>query len=150
MAEKRPSTTLLWMTIVASPAALGLETGLRLLFFPSDFNVYIRPFLNPYLTPVAWIFATIAGLGALLGLALQRRLVTKRIGKLPEEFNTRERRYQVAFGVFLLTTAVPQIPSIFSTFCFTFGSDLLPVIVSIALTSAGVVGQALRVPKLAE
>ncbi len=149
MAEKRPSTTLLWLTIVASPAALGLETGLRLLLFPPEFPL-IREFLNPYLTPVAWVFAAIAGVGALLGLALQRRLVTKRVGKLPAEFNTRERRYQVAFGVFLLTTAVPQIPSIFSTFCFTFGADLLPVLVSIALTSLGVIGQALRVPKLAD
>ena len=102
------------------------------------------------LTPVAWGFAVVAGLGAALGLVIQRRLIEKRIAKLPAEHSTRERRFQIAFGVFLLTTAIPQIPSIFSTFCFTFGASIVPVIVSITLTSVGVVGQALRVPKLAD
>ncbi|MCA9604098.1 MAG: hypothetical protein KC619_00765 [Myxococcales bacterium] len=147
MAEKRPSTTLLWLTIVAAPGALGLETGLRLLFFPDNFQL-IRDFLNPMLTPVAWAFAAVAGLGAALGLFIQRRLIEKRIAKLPDEHNTHERRFQIAFGVFLLTTAVPQIPSIFATFCFTFGASLIPVLAAITLTSVGVVGQALRVPKL--
>jgi len=149
MAEKRPSTTLLWLTIVAAPAALGLETGLRLLLFPPEFEL-IRDFLRPMLTPVAWGFAGVAALGAGLGLVLQRRLVEKRIGALEAAQSTRERRFQIAFGVFLLTTAVPQIPSILATFCFTFGASIVPVVAAIALTSVGVVGQALRVPKLAE
>lgn len=148
MAEKQPSTALLWLTIVAAPAALGIETGLRLLLFPDDFDL-IREFLRPNLTPVAWGFAVVAGIGAVAGLVIQKKLVARRVAKLPEEANTLDRRYQAAFGVFLLTTAVPQIPSIFATFCFTFGSSIVPVIAAITLTSIGVVGQAVRVPKLA-
>jgi len=148
MAEKRPSTALLWLTIVAAPAALGLETGLRLLLFPAEFEL-VRELLNPYLTVVAWLVALVAGIGAAVGLVVQRRVVRKRIANLPEEANTLERRYQIAFGVFLLATAIPQIPSIVATFCFMFGASIVPVLVAILLTSVGVVGQALAVPKLA-
>lgn len=148
MADKRPATTLLWLTIVAAPAALAIETGLRLLLFPPEFEL-IRELLNPYLTIVAWLVALIAGVGAWVGLIVQRRVVHKRIAKLPEEANTLERRHQVAIGVFLLSTAIPQIPSIVATFCFMFGASIVPVLVAIALTSIGVIGQALAVPKLA-
>jgi len=148
MPEKRPSTLLLWLTIVAAPGALALETGLRLLLFPAEFPL-VRAFLRPTLTPIAWGIAIVAGLGAIAGVVLQGRLVAKQLGKLPDSANTLQRRYQVAFGVFLLTTAVPQIPSIFATFCFTFGASIVPVAASIGLTSLGVIAQALRVPKLA-
>jgi len=148
MADKKPSTTLLWLTIVAAPAALGLETALRLLLFPPEFEL-VRELLHPYLTVVAWLVALVAGIGAAVGLLVQRRVVQARIAKLPEAANTLERRYQVAFGVFLLATAIPQIPSIIATFCFMFGASIVPVLVAIGLTSVGVVGQALAVPKLA-
>lgn len=148
MAEKAPSTSLLWLTIVAAPGALALETAIRLLFFPADFEL-IRELLEPTLTPVAWGVALFAGAGAALGIAIQRRVVERRIARLSEEESTQARRFQIAFSVFLLTTAVPQIPSIFATFCFTFGASLVPVLAAIALTSVGVVAQALRVPRLA-
>lgn len=128
--------------------ALGFETALRLLLFPDDFAI-VREFLNPYLTPVAWLLGGLAALGAWLGLALQRRLTTKRIAKLDSEA-TDDQRYAAGFGVFLLTSSVPQIPSILATITFTFGASLLPVLVGIALCSVGVVAQALRVGRLAD
>ena len=51
--HRRPSTGLLWATIVAAPLALGFETLLRALLFPDDFEL-IRDFLRPTLTWVAW------------------------------------------------------------------------------------------------
>ena len=148
MAEERSSTALLWLTIVAAPGALALETGLRLLLFPEEFPL-IREFLRPTLTPVAWGLAVAAGLGAAAGYALQTRLVAARIAKLPSDANTPERRLRAAIGIFLLTTALPQLPSIFATLCFTLGASLAPVGAAIALTTVGVVLQARRVSTLA-
>ncbi len=148
MSAQRSSTVLLWLTIVAAPGALAIETALRVAFFPEDFEL-VREFLRPMLTAAAWVLAGLAGLGALAGLSLQRRLVARRIAKLPEAANTAERRFRAAIGIFLLTTAVPQIPSIFATLCFTLGASIVPVVASIALTTVGVVLQAQRVPQLA-
>ena len=147
-AEKRPSTLLLWATIVAAPVALGFETALRLLIFPEDFDL-IRELLNPVLTPVAWLLVFVAAAGGALGLFLQRKLAEKRIAAFPEDAPLGP-RYSAVMGVFLLTTAAPQLPSIAVTFCFMFGSSIVPVIVAIAVTTVGVILQALRVPKLAE
>ena len=150
MSAKRPggSTALLWLTVVASPAALAIETALRRLLFPDDFEL-IREFLESSLSWVAWGFVLLAGLGSAAGLWLQRKLFERRAGGLSDEANTTARREQLAVGVFLLTSAIPQIPSIFATFCFTFGASLVPVLVSIALTSVGVLGQAWQVRRLA-
>ena len=146
-AGKRPSTVLLWATIVAAPAALGFETALRWLLFPDDFELF-REFLHPYLTPVAWLFALAAAAGAAVGLVLQRKLAEKRIAALPADAPLGP-RYSAVTGVFLLTTVAPQLPSIVATFCFMFGSSIVPVLVAIGVTTVGVVLQALRVPTLA-
>ncbi|HJL15964.1 MAG TPA: hypothetical protein RMH99_09920 [Sandaracinaceae bacterium LLY-WYZ-13_1] len=146
--RRRPSKALLWLTIVAAPAALAVETGLRLLLFPEDFEL-VRELLNPTLTPVAWVLGGVAGIAAWVGLLVQRRISRRRLAKLPADADD-EARFAAVFGVFLLTTAVPQIPAIFSTFAYMFGASLVPVLVGIGLCSVGVVAQALRVSSLAE
>lgn len=148
MADQRPPNRVLWLVILAAPVALALETGMRLLLFPADFDI-VREFLNPYLTPVAWGLGLLAGVGGWLGLFLQKRMSEKRLAKLPSDAPV-ALRYQAVFAVFLLTTSVPQIPSVFATISFTFGADLLPVLVGIALCSIGVVAQALRVASIAD
>lgn len=145
MASERRSTKILWLVIVAAPIALAFETALRLLLFPPEFEL-VREFLNPYLTPVAWLIALIVGAAALLGLALQRRIVAKRLSSQPDA--TGDQRYQLAVGVFLLTSSVPQIPSILSTFSFMFGASIVPVLAGIAVCSVGVIAQAIRIPRL--
>ena len=148
MSEKRPvSPWMLWLTIVAAPVALGFETALRLVFFPDDFEL-IREFLRPSLTPVAWALGGVAALASFGGVLVQRRLAAKRLQVLGAEA-TFDMRYRAVFGVFLLTTAIPQVPAIFSTLTFMFGASLVPVLVGIVVSSLGVVTQALRVETLA-
>jgi hypothetical protein len=148
MAAKRPSKAVLWLTILAAPVALVVETGLRLLIFPDDFEL-VRGFLNPMLTPVAWVLGVVAGVAGFAGLGLQRRMSAKRLGKLPPGAGVSD-RYQAVFAVFLLTTSVPQIPALLATFAYMFGASLVPVLVGVGVCSVGVVSQALRVPRLAE
>lgn len=148
MAAKRPSRAVLFLTILAAPVALAFETGLRKLLFPADFEL-IREFLEPMLTPVAWVLGLVAAGASLLGLALQRSMAKKRIEKSRDR-DDYDARYRHVFGVFLLTASVPQIPAILSTFMFMFGASLVPVLVGIGICSVGVVSQALRVPALAQ
>lgn len=145
---QRSSSLLLWLTVAAAPVALGFETVLRLLIFPPEFEE-VREFLQPMLTPVAWGFAGLAGLTGLLGLALQRRLADKKLARLPATADA-DQRYREVFGVFLLTTALPQIPAILSSFAYMFGASIVPVVVGIGVCSVGVVGQALRLGSLAD
>jgi membrane protein YqaA with SNARE-associated domain len=147
MSRKPASPAILWLTILAAPVALGFETLLRSLLFPPDFEV-MRAFLEPALTPLAWVLGGAAGLAALAGLALQRRLAERRLARLPEHASEPVRQREL-LGVFLLTASVPQIPAVLSTFAFMFGASLWPVLVGIALCSVGVVGQAMRVRSLA-
>ncbi len=148
MAAKRPSRALLFLTILAAPVALGFETVLRKLLFPPEFQM-VRELFEPALTPVAWVLGVVAAGAALLGVVMQRKMAQKRIAKSPDR-EDHDARYRHVFGVFLLTSSVPQIPAIFSTFAFMFGASLTPVLVGIGISSIGVVTQALRVPTLAD
>ncbi len=146
MAAKPSSNAILWLTIAVAPGALALESGLRVLLFPPEFEE-VRELLEPLLTPIAWLFGAAAGVASLLGLGLQRRMAEKRMARVPDEY---EARHREVVGVFLLSASVPQIPAIFSTFAYMFGASLWPVLVGIALCSVGVISQAMRVRSLAE
>ncbi len=148
MSAKRSSRAMLFLTILAAPVALALETLLRSLIFPPEFDDF-REFLEPALTPVAWVLGLVAAGASLVGLAVQRRMAEKRLSQLPSDAGY-EQRYGQVLGVFMLTTALPQIPAILSTFAFMFGASLVPVLTGIALSSVGVIGQALRVSSLAK
>ena len=88
-------------------------------------------------------------LGVAVGFVIQRSLTMRRIARASDG-DKREGRYRAGFGVFLLTSAAPQIPAIVSTLTFMFGAPIWPVVVSIAVCSVGVVGQALRVSRFAD
>jgi hypothetical protein len=148
MAQKRPSPLMLWLTIVAAPAALGFESLLRILLFPPEFEEF-RDIVRPLLTPVAWLMVGVAALAVIVGMSLQRRLAAGRVAKLKPPVDG-DAVFRTVFSVFLLTVAVPQIPAILSTFLFTFGASLYPVIASVSVSSIGVVAQALRMKGLAD
>jgi hypothetical protein len=145
MASTRPSRAILYLTALAAPVALGFETVLRHLLFPPEFEQF-RAFLEPVLTPFAWVLGLLAGAASLAGFALQRRLTEKRLARVTAD-DVAIRHAQV-LGVFLLTASVPQIPAILSTFAFMFGASIAPVLAGIAICTAGVVAQAMRVEGL--
>lgn len=148
MAKKGGSTMLIVLTVLAAPMALGLETALRILLFPPVFEE-LRQFIHEPLTIVAWVLGMLAIAGVWAGLAVQRRMVEKKLNKLPEGSGFEE-RHGAAVGVFLLTASIPQIPALLCTLAFTFGASLVPVLVSIAICTIGVVAQAMRLKPLAQ
>ena len=108
--HRRPSTGLLWATIVAAPLALGFETLLRALLFPDDFEL-IRDFLGPTLTWVAWGLAGLAVVGSLLGTSLQRRMAKQRLSALDGEATLAQRTNEAELER-LLPPDVPLLGSV--------------------------------------
>jgi len=146
--DERPSSLLLWATLAAAPVALAFETALRRLLFPPEFDL-VRDLFRSHLTPISWGLVVAAAAGGWIGLRVQAALSARRLERLPEGVPLRV-RHATTTSVFLLTTLAPQLPSIVVTLCFTLGSALLPVVVAIAVTSAGVAAQAVQVTRLAE
>ena len=134
------SSVVLWLVVLAAPVALGFETLLRWAFFPAEFDE-VRAILEPLLTPLAWIVCALSVMASAIGVWLQRRMNAKRVAALPDDASA-EQRKSVVMGVFLLTSSVPQIPTIAGTFMYMFGSSLWPVLVAILLCTIGVAAQA--------
>lgn len=138
--ETRAARAIVAATVVAAPAALALETLLRWLLFGPEMEE-LRGLLAPNLTPAAWLLAGLAAIAAAAGLGGQRFLARRRLAELPED-PTESQRMRALLGVFLLTTTVPQVPAILATLAAMFGAALLPVLVGIAVSTLGVLGQA--------
>lgn len=139
---------LILMTVVAIPLALLFETVLRALILPDEFEL-LRTFLEPYLTPVAWGLVVVCLLAAGLGIIAQSALSVRRLRSLPDDAPAAVRSAALV-GVFLLTSGVPQIPALASSFCFMFGASFLPVGIGAGVAGIGVLVQGFRVHKLAE
>ncbi len=141
--EERGGTALILMTVIAAPAALALETGLRKLLFPPEFDE-LRTILEPALTPVVWGLVVLTALFAVLGIVLHARLVARAIAKVPEPARTPARIHRAELGAFMLAASIPQIPAIFATLGFMLGSSLTPVVVAIGVATVAIVIQAIR------
>lgn len=123
---------------VSTPLALVIETGLRQIMFPPEFDE-VRMWLRPSITPWLWLAAPLAALATPLGYRVQGWLVRRALAKLPPERRTERERRELELDALLLSTSVPQFPALFATFGFMLGSALLPVVVAMAVATAGVV-----------
>jgi hypothetical protein len=141
--RERGGTAIVLLTVVAAPFALALETLLRTLLFPSDFEL-VRELLSPAMTVAAWALVGVTALASVAGVALQERLADRAVARIPEAARTAELARRARLGAFMLAASVPQVPAILATFAFTFGASLVPVAVTIAVVTAGVVAVAVR------
>ncbi|AKF03765.1 hypothetical protein [Sandaracinus amylolyticus] len=137
---KRGSTILLVAaTVLAAPIALAFESVLRWLLFPPDFEA-VRAFLEPFLTPLAWLLVVISALAGIAGTFAQRTIAARRIAKLGAGA-TAVQIETVRNQVFLITASIPQLPTIASTFAFMFGASLVPTLVGVAIGTLSVLAQ---------
>jgi hypothetical protein len=128
-------------TLLAAPVALALESALRWLLFPPEFEV-VRAWLEPFLTPLAWALVLISALAGIAGALLQRALTARKIARLGPDA-TSARREAARNQVFLITASVPQLPTIASTFAFMFGASVVPTLVGVAICTVSVAAQGL-------
>lgn len=128
---------LLAVVAVSTPLALAVETALRVLLFPPEFEE-VRMWLRPVITPWMWTASALAIGFTLLGIRLQKWFVARRMARLAEDQRTREAEAKAHFDALMLSSSCPQIPALLATFGFMVGADLLPVVVAIAIATTGV------------
>jgi len=136
------------LAIVAcsTPLALAVETGLRQIIFPPEFDE-VRMWLRPSITPWVWLTVPVCVLAVPLGARLQRWLVARDLAKLPVERRTEQGRIESEFDALLLSTSAPQLPAVIATIAFMFGAELLPVVVAMIIATLGVLGLGVAVAR---
>jgi hypothetical protein len=144
---ERGGTALILATLVAAPMALGLETVLRRLLFPPEFDE-LRAALAGTLTPIVWGLVGLTALAGLFGITMQARLAARAVAKLRADARTEARIHKAELGAFMLAASIPQIPAILATLGFMWGASLTPVIVAIAVATVAIVVQAIRAAPL--
>jgi hypothetical protein len=136
------------LVAVSAPLALGFETLIRVYLFMPMLGAdlaEVRAFFWPELTPavriaaatrIAWGLVGASLLAGLLGLGLLRRAAQRAtLATSPAETARAKVRDRM-----LLLSSVPQIPAILATLCFSFGAELSPVLGSMLVSSAFVLG----------
>lgn len=149
---------LLLFIAVSVPLAVVLETVLRGLLFPPEFDE-VRAVVGPRLETPAWVCVGLTAVLAIVGFVLQRRMCSKALRLLTsDELSERDRKRLTGFGPeksmsrmvldkLFLTTSLPQLPALVATLFYMFGAPLGPVLAAMLISSAAVVGQAFSVEK---
>ncbi len=135
--SRRVAWVLLGFIALSTPLALVVETGLRKIMFPPEFEE-VRDFLRPTLTGPVWLLLPIVALCTFAAVRWLGRRVDKRMAARPTEEQTDAYRTKETFDAMMLFTSLPQVPAIFGTFMFMFGAALTPVVVVMAAATLGV------------
>jgi hypothetical protein len=128
------------LVAASAPAALAIETLLRRLILPPDFEE-IRRFFEPTATDAAWIFAAACVLASVAGLFAQRRWCRDRMQRARAEGEDPAR---AAMDRTFLSMSIPQVPAILATVAFMSGAALTPVLVAMGISTLGVLAQGVQ------
>jgi hypothetical protein len=125
---------------VSAPISLAMETLLRKIMLPPEFEE-LRRLLNEVMTFANWWVVGLTVAAGVLGIWAGRRVVASIFAdpRLGDE-TARSRRL---LDRMMLTTSIPQVPTIFSTLLVMIGSDFLPAFVCMGVSSAFIVAQGL-------
>ena len=133
----RSNWVLLVLIAASTPLALAVETGIRHLILPPEFE-QVRLWLRPRVTPWAWAMVPATVVATLFGLKLQRWLYRREHSRLLTRLDPAAAHDKAVFESLMLSTSAPQLPALAATIGFMLGSALLPVLVAIAVATAGV------------
>lgn len=123
-------------TLLAMPLTLALEIAARHLFQPAGLDE-LRSYLHTPATVVAWCVVPMAALVALVGAAIQRRLLARALHSVPPD--AVRRRDGARVGAFFLASSAMQVPGLAAAVLFFVGASPVPVIAVMAVATAGIV-----------
>lgn len=128
------------LVAISAPLAFASESLIRRLLLPPEFDD-VREFFGPGATTFAWGCVALCVLAALCGVWVQRRWVRERTRRAREEGTDVGK---AAMDRTFLSMSIPQVPAILSTVAFMSGSELMPVVVAMAVSSTGVIAQGVQ------
>jgi Na+/H+ antiporter NhaC len=139
--SRRPSWGLIVAVGTAAPLGLALESLLRTALLPSAFEE-VRDLFRESLTFAAWIAVLLSVVFALLGFLANRSRARSAEARLTATA-TQAERDRVISEAYLLGTSIAQLPAIFATLLFTFGAELLPVLVALGVSTIAIAIQSI-------
>jgi hypothetical protein len=125
---------------ISTPLALAIETGVRMLVFPPELDE-VRAWLQPTITPWVWWMVPLVALATVVGFYVQSRLIARSLRRLPPERRDEAAFASARFDALMLSTSAPQLPALLATMGLTMGAELLPVAVTMASGTLGVIVQ---------
>lgn len=138
METRRTTWVLLVFITISTPLALVLETYLRGIMFPPEFEE-VRMYLRPSLESPVWSLLSLVALTTYIGIRCMKSRIERRMAKRPESEQTQRYRDKETLDSIVIFTSLPQVPAIIATFCFMFGARLTPVLVNMAVATLGVI-----------
>lgn len=125
-----------WLVVVVSvPLALGLESLLRRLILPPDFDT-LRMLWGRSLTPWVWGLLPIAALVDVAAFRLHLHLCAG-IARGEPTLGAEKTAWQ-RFEALMIAASVAQAPGLVATFGYMVGASLSSVLAVIAVSTAGV------------
>lgn len=140
MAASSKTYGILALIAVSTPAMLGIESMLRWLMLPPEFE-QIRAWLGPSITPYVWGLAAAAAVAAPIAFRLQRVLVRRTLARQSLAHQEEGIEDKARFDALILSTSVVQVPALLAAICYLLGAALLPVVVAIVVATIGVIAQ---------
>lgn len=129
---------------LSTPLALGVETVLRRLMMPPDFDA-VRAWLRPALTPWAWATVPVTVVATGLAWWLFRVLTRRALNKRRPGQSEQEARARAQLDAIVLSSSAPQVPAVAATMLFMMGASLTPVLVAMGVAMLGVLSLGLWV-----
>jgi thiol-disulfide isomerase/thioredoxin len=128
---------LLGLVALSTPLALVVETGLRRLMMPPDFDA-VRAWLSPALTPWAWATVPAAVAATGLGWWIFRVLVRRELRARRPGLTQAQARAKAEREAVLLASSAPQVPAVIATMLLMMGAEVLPVAMAMGVAMLGV------------
>lgn len=128
---------LLGLVALSTPLALVVETGLRRVMMPPDFDA-VRAWLSPTLTPWAWATVPATLVTTVLGWWLYHVLARRELRARRPGLTAEQAREKAELEALMLASSAPQVPAVAATLLYMLGADVVPVVVAMGGATLGV------------
>lgn len=128
---------LLGLVALSTPLSWVLESGVRRLMMPPDFDA-VRAWLSPTLTPWAWATVPATLVTTVLGWWLYRVLVRRELRSRRPGLTDEQARAKAELEASMLASSAPQVPAVAATMLYMLGADVVPVAASMVGATLGV------------